>query len=119
MFPLFKGIDLGSHPGVGKKDFCPRREDNEHRMHWVSWEKMTQAKEHGRLGFRDLHSFNLAILPHQAWRLLQAPGSPWELFGEWAGQKHQNLDGSVDSVDRLETCDCSRQSPPNTSIRAY
>lgn len=26
-------------------------------MHWIAWEKLTEAKQTGALGFRDLESF--------------------------------------------------------------
>ena len=45
------------------------------KMHWMAWWRMCIPKKEGGMGFRDLHSFNVAMLEKQCWRLITNPNS--------------------------------------------
>ena len=48
---------------------------NEKKVHWMSWSRLCKLKKMGRLDFRDLHAFNLALLAKQVWKLVQKTNS--------------------------------------------
>ena len=51
------------------------QKNDERKLAWMRWEKLCTLKACGGMGFRDLRSFNLALLAKQGWRLQQQSNS--------------------------------------------
>jgi len=51
---------------------------------WVSWRIVTKSKDTGRLGIKDLESFNVALLGKWKWRLGMVEKGLWsEIIKVW------------------------------------
>lgn len=55
--------------------FWSKSNQKENNIRWHSWDNMGQQKIKGWMGFRDLKSFNNALLAKQGWRFIQNPQS--------------------------------------------
>jgi hypothetical protein len=59
--------------------------ENDKKMRWFACWKLCYPKNEGGMGFRDFHSFNLAMLAKQSWRLINDPQS---LYARVLGAKY-------------------------------
>ena len=73
--------------------------DNLSKTAWMSWKKMSLAKDEGGLGFCDLELFNKALIAKQGWRILQHPES---LAGKVLKEKYfQNSSFLESNLERI------------------
>lgn len=56
-------------------DFWWRNKKESKEIHWKVWQHMCKPKKEGGLGFKDIESFNTALLGKQLWRMITHPNS--------------------------------------------
>lgn len=48
---------------------------NNRKIHWTKWDRLCDSKRDGGTGFRDLRSFNIAMLGKPIWRIIYYPNA--------------------------------------------
>nr|XP_027120381.1 uncharacterized protein LOC113737334 [Coffea arabica] len=72
--------------------------EQENKVHWVRWSKLSEVKGKGGMGFRDLEASNLAMLAKQIWRIVINPNllvskvlkARYMKEEDWLGQQPPN-----------------------------
>lgn len=94
-------LPLGLCDGIQKvvaRFWWGSKEEEKRNIHWARCDRMSQAKMRSGLGFRDLSSFNKALI----WRLENHLISGFTCDKSFKGQVFQ-IDSILGCKDRLQT----------------